>query len=288
MSVHVERFNGRAEEYARFRKRYDPSIILPLLREWCGLLPEWTVADIAAGTGMLSDVLLANGNRVIAIEPNAKMREVCTQLHEGDLQLAIMNGTAESTGLSGASVEMVTVGRALHWFDFNAAMREFRRVLRPGGWVAVIAFGRMDTESQENIAYENLFRPYTGSREGTSASHAVYRKLERAFEGGEFHQVQIPGVMKLGWVELRGLTLSLSYSPLPESDEFGPFEVELRRFFDQYERNGGVTLATSYWINAGRFGVQTSEASGEAVEERLQRSADRRPGPCAWPGYASG
>lgn len=142
-------------------------------------------------------------------------------------------------------------------------MREFRRVLRPGGWVAVIAFGRMETGSQENIAYENLFRPYTASKEGTRASYAVYRQLEGVFAQGEFRQVEIPGVMKLGWVELRGLTLSLSHSPLAESDEFGPFEIELRRFFDQYESNGKVTLATRYWINAGRFEAQTPEASGE-------------------------
>ena len=264
MSVHVERFTGRVTEYARFRERYEASIILPLLKEWCGLLPEWTIADIAAGTGMLSDVFLANGNRVIAVEPNAEMREVCTQLHEGAPQLAIVNGTAEVTGLPDASVQMVAVGRALHWFDLDAAMREFRRVLKPGGWVAVIAFGRMDTGTQANIAYENLFRPYTGGKDGTRASYPVYRQLEEVFAEGEFYQAEIPGVMELGWVELRGFTLSLSHSPLPESAEFGRFEIELRRFFDQYERNGKVTLATRYWINAGRFGAPTSEASDDA------------------------
>ena len=120
MSIHVERFSGRVEEYARFRERYDPSIILPLLNEWCGLLPEWTIADIAAGTGMLSDVFLANGNRVLAVEPNAEMRGACRELHEGEPQLEIMNGTAEATGLPDASVQMVAVGRALHWLDLYA------------------------------------------------------------------------------------------------------------------------------------------------------------------------
>ncbi|WP_144312456.1 hypothetical protein [Terriglobus saanensis] len=67
MSVHVERFSGRVAEYAQYRERYDPFVALPLLEKWCGLVPDWTVADIAAGTGTLSDVFLANGHRVIAV-----------------------------------------------------------------------------------------------------------------------------------------------------------------------------------------------------------------------------
>ena len=130
----VKRFDGRAADYDLYRERYDTAEILAPLRDWCGLTPEWLIADIGAGTGMLSDVFLANGNRVIAIEPNAEMRAACAQLHPGEARLEIREGTAEATGLADASVDMVCSGRALHWFDLEAAMREFRRVVRPGGW----------------------------------------------------------------------------------------------------------------------------------------------------------
>ena len=73
----VRRFDGKVTDYARHRERYSHEILLPILRSHCGLTSKWVVADIGAGTGMLSDVFLANGNHTIAVEPNAEMREMC-------------------------------------------------------------------------------------------------------------------------------------------------------------------------------------------------------------------
>src|ERR1700744_5777239 len=117
MPEHTGKFSGKVADYARYRERYEPGVVLPLLREWCGLTPQWTVADVGAGTGMVGDIFRANGNSVIAVEPNAEMRGACALLHAGDSQFTVASGTAENTGLRDASVEMVAVGRALHWFD---------------------------------------------------------------------------------------------------------------------------------------------------------------------------
>src|ERR1700761_4051618 len=100
MAGNTERFTGRVAEYARYRERYDPQVVLPLLREWCGLTPEWTVADVGAGTGMLAEVFLANGNRVIAVEPNAEMRAACARELANEPRLEIVAGTGEATGLA--------------------------------------------------------------------------------------------------------------------------------------------------------------------------------------------
>ena len=162
----VERFDGRAADYDLYRERYDPNEILAPLRDWCGLTPEWLVADVGAGTGMLSDVFLANGNRVIAIEPNTEMRAACAHLHQGESRLEIRGGTAEATGLGDASIDMVCSGRALHWFNLEAAMREFRRVVRPGGWVVSVAAGRTEFGREENEAFVRVLEQFSGSVEG--------------------------------------------------------------------------------------------------------------------------
>ena len=80
MSGNTERFNGRVEEYVRFRAEYPAAALLGFLREACGLTLAWRVADVAAGTGMLTEVFLGNGNPVVAVEPNAEMRAVCAGL----------------------------------------------------------------------------------------------------------------------------------------------------------------------------------------------------------------
>jgi SAM-dependent methyltransferase len=249
----TEKFTGRVDAYVAYRERYDPEIVLPVLHEWCGLPSDWLIADIGAGTGMLSDIFLASGNRVLAVEPNAEMREACARLHPAAPNLSIIDGTAEATGLPDASVDVVAVGRALHWFDLEATLPEFRRILKPQGWVVVLAFGRSKEGREENLAYEDFLRPYTSDGEGTRVTYAVYQRLKELFPGGDFHHKEIPGEMFLDWDALRGLTLSLSHAPLPGTPHSAPFEASLIRYFDKYQQDGKVTLTTRYWINAARF-----------------------------------
>jgi predicted RNA methylase len=72
----TERFSNRVESYRRFRPHY-PAAIVDVLRQACGLEASWSVADVAAGTGLLAEVFLENGNPATAVEPNELMRAVC-------------------------------------------------------------------------------------------------------------------------------------------------------------------------------------------------------------------
>jgi SAM-dependent methyltransferase len=224
-----------------------------LLREWCGLKPEWTVADIGAGTGMVGDLFRANGNRVIAIEPNAEMRDACASLHADDGLYDVLEGSAEKTGLCDASVEMIAVGRALHWFDVEAALVEFRRILKARGWVAILACGRKEDGREENVEFKKLMQTKTGRDLYLDPLLQVYRRLDTLFAGGRFLHAEVPGELRLDWGELRGLTLSLSHAPMPGCAAFAGFEAELRGYFDRFERDGRVTMASCTWVSAGQF-----------------------------------
>lgn len=253
MEKNVQRFDGRAADYARYRERYAPEVVLPRFREWCGLTPEWTIADVGAGTGMLSDVFLANGNRVIAVEPNAEMRRMCVTLHEGSSRLEVVDGAAEATGLGNSSVEIVAAGRAFHWFDVERAAAEFRRIMRPDGWFASVAFGRSQTGREENEAFEQLLRRYAADHQAsTHAAYELYGRIKDFF-GRDYHHEEILGTTALDWEELYGLTMSLSHSPLSDDPRHGEFERELRAYFDRYAVDGRVVWQTRYWINAGKF-----------------------------------
>ncbi|MGB0124624.1 MAG: class I SAM-dependent methyltransferase, partial [Silvibacterium sp.] len=133
----TERFSTRVDAYREHRPRY-PRAILDVLRRDCGLTSQSVIADIAAGTGLLAEIFLADGNRVIAVEPNAAMRAVCEELREEYPGLLCVDGTAEAMGLADGSVDMITVGQAMHWFDLKATRAEFARILRPGGWCVVV------------------------------------------------------------------------------------------------------------------------------------------------------
>jgi SAM-dependent methyltransferase len=249
----VERFDGRAADYDLYRERYDANEILAPLRDWCGLTPEWLIADVGAGTGMLSDVFLANGNRVIAIEPNADMRAACAQLHANESRLEILEGTAEATGLANASVDLVCSGRALHWFNLEVAMSEFRRVVRPGGWVVSVASGRTDFGREENEAFVRVLEQFSSSPTDRLEAYSAYTRMKNFFEDSDFHHYERGGELRMDWQHLRGMALSLSHSPRIEDPHFSEFEGALKEFFERYEKAGVVTWETRCWLNAGRM-----------------------------------
>ncbi|MET0911859.1 MAG: methyltransferase domain-containing protein [Acidimicrobiales bacterium] len=127
-------FGRGADDYVAARPSY-PSAVFDLLADELGLGPETDVLDLAAGTGKLTEDLVARGARVVAVEPVAAMRERLVALLP---DIDARDGTAEALPLDDASVDLVTVGQAFHWFDAPTALAEVRRVLRPGGGLAMI------------------------------------------------------------------------------------------------------------------------------------------------------
>ncbi len=252
----TDRFNGRATAYNRYRLRYPRAIVLDRLRTWCGLQPGWPVADIGAGTGMLSEVFLANGNPVVAIEPNGEMRSVCAQLRAQWPLLDLRDSTAEATGLPDRSVAIVAAGRAFHWFDVPRALAEFRRILQPDGWLVLVSLGRTKDEAPQSRDFEALLTAHGADYAShVRAAYRVHDNLDQVFTADR-QQEQIPGEQTLDWEALLGQTLSLSVAPQADDPRFPAFHQDLRDYFRTYARDGLLTLPTTCWIDAGRISTQ--------------------------------
>jgi SAM-dependent methyltransferase len=132
MSLHplAQAFASVPDAYERGRPEYPPAVVGALAAE-LGIGPGEVVLDLAAGTGKLSRALVAGGHAVVAVEPLAELRTLLSE--------RIGAGVAEAIPLADASVAAVTVADAFHWFDQPRALAEIRRVLRPGGGLAVIS-----------------------------------------------------------------------------------------------------------------------------------------------------
>jgi ubiquinone/menaquinone biosynthesis C-methylase UbiE len=117
-----------------------------------------TVVDLAAGTGKLTRLLTATGATVVGVEPVDEMR---TALERTTPDADARAGTAEHTGLPGASADAVTVAQAFHWFDGPAALAEIHRILRPNGKLALV-WNVRDLDHPTQRAVEDLFTPYRG------------------------------------------------------------------------------------------------------------------------------
>ena len=109
-----------------------------ILQRECHLTTTAVIADIGSGTGLLTEVFLNSGHRVLGIEPDPEMRAAADWLLQGYPRFTSIAATAEATSLADHSVEVVTVGQAFQWFDREQARREFLRILVPQGWVVLV------------------------------------------------------------------------------------------------------------------------------------------------------
>jgi SAM-dependent methyltransferase len=141
-------FARSAEAYELGRPGYPAAALEPLR-----LSSAMTVLDLAAGTGKLARALGETGASVIAVEPVAEMRAALPE------SVRALDGTAEAIPLEDASVDLVTVAQAFHWFDGPVALREIHRVLRPGGRLAIL-WNRRVEDAPLNKAIEALVEPH--------------------------------------------------------------------------------------------------------------------------------
>jgi SAM-dependent methyltransferase len=211
---------------------------------------------------MLAEVFLENGNRVLAVEPNQDMRDkmrasVEQQLGKPAPQLEIIDATAEGTMLPGASIDLVAAGRAFHWFDKESALAEFRRILKPGGWVTLVAADRDRDATNPSYrtqinAYEDLMARYGTDYTRVRSGYRSYDKMDTFFDG-ELHQAQLPGLRRLDWAAFSGHARSLSVTPRPGHPGYDAFDRALRFYFKTHSGDGLLTIPTICWITAARF-----------------------------------
>lgn len=124
-------FGREADVYERSRPSYPPQAVA-WLADRLRLRPGAVVADLAAGTGKFTALLLSTGASVVGIEPVEGMRRVLGQKLPS---VPIVAGTAEAMPIKSSSLDAVSVAQAFHWFDAEKAFVELARVLRPGGRV---------------------------------------------------------------------------------------------------------------------------------------------------------
>ncbi len=239
-----QRFSDRAAAYVRGRPGY-PASLLEVLRERCDLKPSSVVADVGAGTGILSRLLRESGCDVRAVEPNAAMREAAG--------LPMIAGTAEATTLPDASIDLVTAAQAFHWFDRARARVEFARILKPGGWVAVIWNDRR-LSTPFGAEYERFIRAFGTDYAGVAARDVMNRTDLEAFLGKDYFEASLDNPQVLDREGFRYRVLSASYMPAPGHPKHADMLEAMEALFLHYQEEGWVVMDQDTRLYAGRLG----------------------------------
>ena len=237
----TSRFSGRVASYRLHRPGY-PSAIVDLLAAECDLSGQSLIADVAAGTGLLTEIFLERGYSVVAIEPNEQMREACATLTSQYPQLKSVDGTAEATGLADKSVDLITVGQAMHWFDLKRTRGEFVRILKPGGWCAVLYNNRRLTGDAFHEGYERILIEHGTDYGKVRDSHRDEDRLAAFFAPNTVRSATFKNAQHLTHEGLMGRVLSSSYMPQPGHPGHEAMSRVVDAHFHEHQTGGHVRM----------------------------------------------
>jgi SAM-dependent methyltransferase len=245
-------FGGVAESYDRVRPGPAPAALDWLVPDGCEV-----AVDLAAGTGLFTRELLDRVARVVAVEPDPRMREV---LAARSPELDVREGWGEATPLPDASADAVFVSTAWHWLDPVRAVPEIARVLRPGGRLGVIWTTR--DRDQDWVAELDLLRlPGINDQEdgGARTVEEVRAELDR------HHNVALPDGAEFADEE----TASFRFTRMVSIDDALAWLASNSAFITASAADRAVGLATC------RDALEQRAGNASAIEMPMRSSCWR-------------
>lgn len=174
-------FGGVASEYERYRPGPAPAAV-----EW--VLPSrvGTAVDLGAGTGALSRLLVERADRVVAVEPDDRMRALlAASIPEVDARA----GRGEAIPLPDASADAVVASTSWHWMEPVPTLREVGRVLVPGGTLGALWSGP-DPDSGM-VAEARAMMAEHGAEPGGPGGAALARALDNPHRPAQVLEIPV-------------------------------------------------------------------------------------------------
>lgn len=212
-------FGDVADAYDRARPTYPTEAVAWALGE-----RPVTVLELGAGTGKLTETVVALGHDVHATDPDEQMLAVL-RAKLPDVRTSC--SSAEEIPAPDASYDVVVVAQAFHWFDHERALPEIARVLKPGGWLAVVTNTR-----DERIPWVRKLGALIGSSVEISSS-AV---LEASTVFGEVEEERFKHWQQIDRTSIQELVLSRSNVAMLDEDGRRAKLAEVLAFYDDYGR----------------------------------------------------
>lgn len=220
-------FTGKAQFY-NSRPLYPQECIDYLVKEF-NLNINSVVADIGAGTGILTKPFLDICGAVYAVEPNKDMFfELCKNLSHYQ-NIIFSNTSAEETDIPPSSCDAIVVGTAFHWFDKEKFYAECKRILKNNRCVAILRIGNHN-ESDKRI--DNI-------------KHYWQQDLIEAkefFGEGFLEHISFEYTQFFNEERYINNLLSSATAPLPNDARFNEYVNKCRSIFKRYFETGFAEL----------------------------------------------
>lgn len=236
-----DKFTDKADIYDKYRPKYSKGFI-DYLYQYLALSNNAVIADIGAGTGILSEEFLKRGSNVICVEPNKKMLEQAKRKLQHYKNVSFINETAESTNIKDTSIDIITVGQAFHWFNEKLFLNECKRILVDEG-IVVLAWNVSNSEDPINKAVSHLNYMYAKNYNGYNARDKESdTKYLCFFKDGNAEIHFFENNLLLDKREFIGRCLSRSYAPNLSDNNYEKYVNGLSDIFDNYSESKKIRI----------------------------------------------
>ncbi len=170
-----DHFSAQAADYAKYRPDYPQELYDFILLNARGSAAAW---DCGTGNGQVAVVLSDYYENVFATDPSAKQIENAMPAPNVHYSVA----PAEASGLPAGSMDLITVGQAVHWFDFDQFYAEVRRVSKPGATVVIWGYGLNFINNEVDAVVNDFYYNTLGT----------YWSPERKYLDAEYREIPFP------------------------------------------------------------------------------------------------
>ena len=231
-------FNGKAQFY-NSRPTYPQECIDYLINKF-GLSSNSVIADIGAGTGILTKPFLDFGCSVYAVEPNKDMFFELTQNLSQYQNIKFFQNLAEKTDIPMFSCDAVVVGTAFHWFDKDKFHSECERILKNKKYIAILRISN-NTEADKRI------------EEIKHYSEQDLNEAKEFFGAGFIEHVRFEYMQSFDEERYISNLLSSATAPLPNDANFNEYVTRCKNVFNKHFRNGIAELPFAVNCYIGRL-----------------------------------
>lgn len=249
--MNEDKFNNLAENYEKYRPFYPEKYIEEIITKCC-LNSDSLVADIGAGTGILSRQFLEKNLKVIGVEPNIDMRKILKKL-EKNKNFKAINGTAEYTKLEDNSVDLIVVAQAFHWFDKEAFKKECQRILKPNGRVWIL-WNQLDYTKDIAKEQKEIDDIYTKRfQEVNEIIDNKEKNIKEFFGEDKYEKDVVDNPLENDKEKFIGVNLTKSYSLKKEDDNYQNYVKAFEKLFDKYSKDGKIIMPNKTYGYLGKL-----------------------------------
>lgn len=170
-----DHFSTQSADYAKYRPVYPQALYDFILEHTHNRRTAW---DCATGNGQVAVELAPHFQHIIATDASEN------QIAHAKAQdgVAYHVATAEDSGIADHSIDLITVGQAMHWFNFEAFYNEVRRVAAEGCFLALWSYAHHSISKEVDEVVQRFNEEVVGP----------YWPPERKYVDGRYEHIDFP------------------------------------------------------------------------------------------------